>query len=213
MIGLVLEKKNYIILAFTLAYLLAFTFNAVFDANYEFLYYTFLTSFFIYVIIVIHQRLHLAFFILFNMSVLGFLHLLGGNIHIGELRLYDYWFLPGVFKYDNFVHTYASFIGTLALYSLLVNYVATPVIKRFYLFGLILVLMAAGVGTVVEMVEFGAVVFFHANEQVGGYYNNALDLYFNALGAILAVVVIYFYRRPPGFIQKINVRPEIDQLN
>ena len=138
------------------------------------------------------------------MSVLGFLHLLGGNFYIGELRLYDYYFLPGIFKYDNFVHFYASFIGTLALYSLLINFMARPIIERFYVFALLLMLLAMGVGSIVEMAEFGAVIIFDATDQVGDYYNNSFDLIFNTLGAGLGTFVVYFYLRPPKFIQKLS---------
>ena len=206
MLDQILQSKNKLILVFTIAYLTAFTFNGILNANFEFLYYTFLISFFIYIVVVIHQRLLLAFFILFNMSVLGFLHLLGGHYHLDTLRLYDLYFIPGVFRYDNFVHAYASFIGTLALYSLFINFTHESIKKRFYLFALIIVLMSMGVGTVVEMAEFSAVVVFEATQQVGGYYNNALDLVFNSLGAMLAMVVIYFYRNPPWFIRKLNVK-------
>lgn len=210
MFNLVLKKKNHLILVFTLAYLTAFTINAIVNANFEFLYYTFLISFFIYIVIILHQNLHLAFFILLNMSILGFLHLLGGNFYFGELRLYDHYFLPGIFRYDNFIHFYASFIGTLALYSLLINFIARPIVERFYVLALLLMLLAMGVGSMVEMAEFGAVVIFNATEQVGGYYNNSLDLIFNTLGAGLATVVVYFYRQPPKFIQKINNHGQVN---
>ena len=206
MLGALVDKKNHLILAFTITYLSVFTVNALANANFEFLYYTFLISFFIYFVIYIHYNLQLSCFILFNMSVLGFLHLLGGNFYVDDLRLYDFYFLPGVFKYDNFIHTYASFIGTLALYSLLVNFMGKPIIKRFYIFALLLMLMSMGVGSMVEMAEFGAVVIFSATQQVGGYYNNALDLVFNTIGAALATIVVYIYRRPPKFFKKLHVK-------
>ena len=120
--------------------------------------------------------------------------------------MYDYYFLPGVFKYDNFIHMYASFIGTLALYSLLVNFMGRPIIKRFYIFALLLMLMSMGLGTIVEMAEFSAVLIFDATQRVGGYYNNALDLVFNTIGAALATMVVYIYRRPPKFFEKLHVK-------
>lgn len=197
-------KKNYLILVFTIVYLAAFTFHGVLNANFEFLYYTVLLSFLIYLVIYLHQRLHLGFFILFNLSLLGFLHLLGGNLYLGELRLYDYYFIPGVFKYDNMIHAYATFIGTLALYSLLISQFRTPVKKRFPVLALLLILMAIGMGTIVELVEFFAVIIFGVAEQVGDYYNNTLDLLFNFLGSIVATVIIYFYQYRPKFILKID---------
>lgn len=205
MFNLIAKRKNHLILAFSVSYLTAFTFYSIINANFEFLYYAFLIFFFIYIVIIIHKRLHLGFFILFNMSVLGFLHMLGGSFYLDELRLYDYYFLPGVFRYDNFIHTYASFIGTLALYSLFINFVDEAIKKRYFIFALMIVLMAMGVGTLVELAEFSAVIIFGATKQVGGYYNNALDLFFNGLGAIIAMIVIYFFRNPPKFFRKLDV--------
>ncbi len=204
MINFLVKKKNYLILAFTVGYLAAFTVNAIFWANFEFLYYTILLVGLIYVIVVINKRLHLAFFILFNLSILGFLHLLGGNLYIGQARLYDFYFIPGIFRYDNFIHTYATFIATLALYSLLSNFIAMEIKKRYFIFAIILVLMAIGLGTINELVEFFAVLVFGVAEQVGGYFNNSLDLLFNTIGATLGTIVIYFYRERPKFIQHLE---------
>ena len=204
MMDFLLKKKNYIILIFTVVYLLAFTLNALFYANFEFLYYTILMVGLIYVIILINKRLHLAFFILINLSLLGFLHLLGGNLYWQGMRLYDLYFIPGIFRYDNFIHTYATFIGTLALYSLLGDYIDERIRKRYFIFALILILMAIGMGTINELVEFLAVVVFGVVEKVGGYFNNALDLFFNTIGAIIATIVIYYYQERPKFIRKIN---------
>jgi hypothetical protein len=43
--------------------------------------------------------------------------------------------------------------------------------------------------------EFTAVVFLGAQESVGNYLNNALDLVFNLLGSIIAVFFIFPYHR------------------
>ncbi|HLC89922.1 MAG TPA: hypothetical protein VJG65_03100 [Patescibacteria group bacterium] len=196
--------KNQLILIFTFAYLAAFTINGVWQANFEFLYYTFLIVALIYLIIRFNKFLHLAFFILFNLSILGFLNLLGGNLYLAGLRLYDFYLLPGLIRYDNFIHAYGTFIATLALYSLLFNFINPEIKKRYWLFAVILILMAIGLGTIVELVEFLAVIFFNVAGKVGDYYNNTLDLVFNTLGSILATIIIYFYRNPPNFFKKIN---------
>jgi len=204
MIDFLMKNKNYLILVFTIVYLAAFTVNGILWGNYEFLYYTVLMGVLIYSIIILHQRLHLAFFILFNLSILGFLHLLGGNLYFGQIRLYDFYLIPAIFRYDNFIHAYATFIATVALYSLLANFIDVEIKKRYLIFAIILILMAIGLGTINELVELFAVVFFGVAERVGSYFNNALDLLFNTIGAVLATVVIYFYRERPQFIQKIN---------
>jgi len=204
MIDFLLEKKNYLILFFTVAYLVTFTVNAIIWANFEFLYYTVLMVIVICLVISLTKKLHLGFFILFNLSVLGFLHLLGGNFYLGATRLYDFYLISGIIRYDNFVHTYATFIATLALYSLLFDFIDERIRQRYPLFALILVLMAIGLGSLNELVELLAVVTFGVAEKVGGYFNNTLDLLFNTIGAILATVIIYFYLQRPKFIQRIN---------
>jgi len=204
MLDYLVKKKNHLILIFTIVYLVAFTANAFFWGNFEFLYYISLMVVLIFLIIIFNKQLHLAFFILFNLSILGFLHLLGGNFYFWDLRLYDLYFIEGFIRYDNVIHTYATFIGTIALYSLLSNFIDERIRQRYIIFSIILILMAIGMGTIVELVEFLAVVFFNAQERVGGYFNNALDLFFNTVGAIAATIIIYFYLERPRFIQKIN---------
>lgn len=213
MMDFLVKKKNYLILIFTVVYLLVFTLNALFYANFEFLYYTVLLAVLIYVVIIVNKRLHLGFFILINLSILGFLHLLGGNLYWQGIRLYDWYFIPNFFRYDNFIHTYATFIATLALYSLLGNFIDFEIKKRYPLFALILILMAIGLGTLNELAEFFAVVVFNVAEKVGGYFNNALDLLFNTIGAILATIIIYFYRERPKFIQHLEPGNNIKKFN
>ncbi len=199
-----MNKKNELIFVFTVVYLAAFTVNAIFHQNYEFLYYTVLMFGLICIVVTIHQRLHLAFFIIINLSILGFLHLSGGNLYFGRLRLYDFYVIGGLIRYDNIVHSYATFIATLGLYSLLSPFIHQSVKERYPIFALILILMAIGLGTINELVEFLAVLAFGVAEKVGGYYNNSLDLLFNTLGATAATVVIYFYNYRPKFIQRLD---------
>jgi uncharacterized membrane protein YjdF len=63
------------------------------------------------------------------------------------------------------------------------------------LFSLLLILIALGIGAVNEISEFAAVVFLGAQESVGDYFNNALDLVFNLFGAIVACFFIFPYHR------------------
>jgi hypothetical protein len=45
-----------------------------------------------------------------------------------------------------------------------------------------------GLGALNEIIEFSAVMLV-PNTNVGGYYNTALDLAFNGLGAVTATVI------------------------
>jgi hypothetical protein len=64
------------------------------------------------------------------------------------------------------------------------------------LIGIITVLAGASIGAINEIVEFSTVVLFDAGEAVGGYYNNAIDLIFNFIGAIIAALVIVPKKQP-----------------
>jgi hypothetical protein len=52
-----------------------------------------------------------------------------------------------------------------------------------------------GTGAFVEIIEFSAVVFLGAAEQVGDYFNNAIDLLFNLTGSGIACFFIMHYHR------------------
>ena len=58
----------------------------------------------------------------------------------------------------------------------------------------LIVLGGMGIGALNEIIEFAAVVIF-GQTGVGGYWNTALDLVFNLLGAIAATIFIHFYYR------------------
>ena len=204
MLNFFIKNRNYLILYFTLAYMAAFAVNAYVHRNLEFIYYTILLIGLVYFVVYIHQNLRLGFFLIFNISLLGFFHLLGGNSYIGTVRLYEYYLAPNFFRYDNFVHAYTSFIATILLYTLTADFIDERVRKRFGIFCFGLVLMTLGLGSINEILEFLAVIFFDAAEQVGGYYNNSLDLVFNTLGSVVGCFVVYLYLERPRILKKIN---------
>jgi len=184
-----LNKKT---LVFTIAYMALFTGIAVNIANYEFLYYLVLMAVLVVFIMVYHENLHLGHGVLGALSALGFLHVLGGNIFIDGVRLYDYRFLSGLLRYDNVMHGLGLFIVTIALYSATAPHVGETIHHRHRLVSLLVVLMALGVGSLIEVVEFGAVAFLDAGGRVGDYWNNALDLLFNLGGASAAVLLLSY---------------------
>ena len=195
------QNSNRLLLVFTVSYVAAFTVNAFLHRNLEFIYYTILMVGFIYLALFLDRFVHYSYTILFGLSIVGLLHLAGGNLYIGEIRLYDFYFIPGILRYDNVVHTFGTFVTTLLLYGLMADYIASPVRPRYPVLALLLVLMALGVGTVNEIVEFFAVVFLDAQEQVGGYFNNSLDIIFNTLGSVLATPALFNLPRPaPSFL-------------
>ncbi len=189
------ERKLKIIFYFTVSYLFLFSLTALFQHNYEFLFYTVILSLFLLLIIFYHRKIHLPFSIMSGTTMIGMLHLAGGNIYINYIRLYDYWLIPNCFKFDNLVHLIATFVITIAAYSLIFPHLYKDLKHSKFLLSLIFVLLAAGLGSLNEIMELFAVAYLGAARQVGDYFNNAYDLLYNLIGAILASFVLVKYRQ------------------
>ncbi|MBW2997133.1 DUF2238 domain-containing protein [Candidatus Woesearchaeota archaeon] len=182
-------------LYFTLSYLLLFTVISVYKRNYEFLYYTIIMSTLIVMIILYHKKLHLTTGIWGSLTIVGALHIFGGNIILNSTRLYDTWLIKGLLRYDHVVHFLAIFVATLIAYSLLSPHLKKELESNRFLLSLILILIALGLGAVIELIELFSSVFLNAAEQVGDYLNNALDILFNLLGAVAACFYLMYYHK------------------
>lgn len=184
------------ILAFTLAYLVFFTGAAIYENNFEFLFYTGIMIILIWIVVDVYHRVNLQKWVIGSLSLLGLLHLAGGNIYFYGTRLYDVeWFrYPFLVRYDNIVHLFGTFVLTFLVYNLVQPIVDLNLRKRKrMLFMGMLILMALGVGSLNEIIEFIAVVIFDAADKVGDYDNNARDLVYNLAGALMATGIIYHY--------------------
>ena len=173
---------------FTIINLTIFTILSVIKQNYEFLYYTFILSVLILIIVLYHKKIHLTKHILLGLTILGAMHLFG-------TRLYDIWFIPNILKYDNIVHAFGVFVATFVVYNFLRPHLDRKIKHNSFLLSMILILIAMGIGAFNEILELGAVVFLGASKQVGDYMNNALDLVFNLAGSIIASIVIVRYHK------------------
>jgi len=191
-----------IILIFTIAYLLFFTILSLVNSNYEFLYYTVIMSILIGMIVFYYQKIRLTPHILIGLTILGALHVFGGNIHLWNIRLYDLYLIPNIFRYDNLVHSFGLFVVTFVVYNILHPHLDKKIKHHLFIFALLLVTIAMGLGAVNEIFEFGAVILFDASQQVGDYFNNAIDLIFNLLGAIIASIFIVRYHKTKNHIKK-----------
>jgi hypothetical protein len=179
------------IVYFTSIYTALFSINALLRGNVEFIYYTAMMIMSIAVILIINKRMHFYPIVLMSLSVVGLLHLLGGNIIINGERLYDIYFIPNIFRYDNFVHTLGSGVMVMLAHALLTPVLNKDFEKRRAYFVLLLVLVGMGLGAINELVEFGAVLIFNVGQQVGDYTNTLLDLTFNTIGsAIMASFLV-----------------------
>ena len=185
-----------LMLYFAIGYLVIFAILAIINKNYEFLYYTFILSALILLIVLYHKKIHLSKTVLFGLTILGVMHLLGGNIHISGTNLYDIWLIPpNILKYDNLVHVFGIFVATFAIFSIIQPHLNKKINHNPFLLSLILVSIAMGIGSFNEILELVAVVFLGATKQVGDYFNNALDLVFNLIGSIIACFFIIIRHR------------------
>lgn len=188
----------------TVVYLLVFLSLSITNSNFEFIYYGVITLIlFLFLYYLNSKKNFLSKSVIAGLVLLGLLHLAGGNVWIHGNVLYNLWLIPpNIFKYDNLVHTYATFITTIVFFQLLkprLGHLFQN--KPIYLFGL-LVLISSGLGALAEIVELIAVIFLDAGGRVGDYYNNAIDLVYNLSGSVLASSILWitrYYRDPtPG---------------
>lgn len=186
--------KLRLMLWFTILYMTFFTIVSLIDKNYEFLYYTIVMSLIILILIKYKEHISFTSGIAFGLTVVAALHIFGGNVHIGGTRLYDVW-LIGWLKYDNMVHMIGTFTAAVLSYTFVYQHLNEKARDNKILLTIIIISMALGIGSLNEILELGAVVWFNAGAQVGDYFNNAYDLVYNLFGATLACVYLFYIQK------------------
>lgn len=189
------NQEASLVFYFTVSFLLFFAVQAILTKNYEFIFYTFFLALVNILIIFAYKNFNLPLAMVISLSLVGIMHLAGGNLYVDHIRLYDIWFIKDVLKYDNIVHFIATFAVTIIAYNLLYPYLKNNIKKNPFICYTLFVLLALGIGSINEIIEFFAVIFFDAGNKVGGYINNSLDFFFNFIGAIASCVFIYFRNR------------------
>lgn len=136
--------------------------------------------------------------LLWLLSSVGLLHMLGAAITVGGDILYNYvpFYIDNptgltFIKFDQIVHTFGSGVAAVLAYFFLKD-------RGFHWFGLFLfsALVAMGVGAINEVVEFVAKLTV-PDSDVGGYYNTAVDLTVNLLGSVVGTALaLIFWKRP-----------------
>ncbi len=135
------------------------------------------------------------------LAALAVLHLAGGLVRVGDDVLYNASLGAHAVRYDHFVHAYGSFVGTLALWTLLGSPTADHHDRRVLI--AVWVLAGLGLGAVNETVEFLSTVA-HQGAHVGGYTNTGWDLVSNVVGALAAGLAITRTRHAGD---RLSVRP------
>ena len=184
---------------FTVTYIVAFTLWFVSIGNYEFIVYV-ITMVALCLLVGLSRRMaEYTPAMLWALSIWGVMHMAGGGVPIGDSVLYNLQLIPIVeterlfiLQYDQLVHAYGFGVTAWVLHHLLTRHfpetdgTATALVYP--------VLASMGLGALNEIIEFSAVLMF-PDTNVGGYINTALDLCFNAAGAIIAMTIIGLRRR------------------
>ena len=187
------QRKITILYIATIAYFLISAFFYLNRGNYDFLYTIGLMVILISYFYFKHEDFKFGFEIYLGLSIIAFLHVLGGILHFNGIRLYDIYFW--IFKYDNFVHFVASLIITLISFNLLKPNLQHDFLKKPWKLGFLIVTIAIGLGVFVEIGELISVILFNAGQTVGDYLNNALDLVFNFLGSLAGAAYLFLWHK------------------
>ncbi|OGY91374.1 MAG: hypothetical protein A3B30_02505 [Candidatus Komeilibacteria bacterium RIFCSPLOWO2_01_FULL_52_15] len=180
---------------FTYTYLICFVVFGLWQQNYEFIFYSFIILSFLIATLLVYRHVELSSWIIVSLSFFGLLHLAAGNVRINGIRLYELAINGGRYHFDNIVHFFGGLLVTLILFNLLYPFIDERVQRRYIIFYGLVILMALGVGSINELVEFIAYLTFGVLVRVGDYYNNSLDIVFNTLGSIVGVVIIHLFSR------------------
>jgi putative membrane protein len=187
-------KKGVKILSWLMAlFLVSFLSYFIFNKNYEFSGYGLVVGVLFFVVIWADKYYKFPLTALWLFAIWVVLHMLGGSVYLNGTRLYDLVLFniydathisPEfiILKYDQFVHAYCYVAFAVLVYFMLKVHMKPRQDKALITFT---ILAAVGIGLLNEVIEFGMVVFADAAAGVGGYYNTALDLVFNLIGAII----------------------------
>ena len=183
---------------FVAGYLLVSAPYAWLSGNGEFIFYILVMVILFGGIVGLHFRIGMPTGLIWCLAVWGLLHMMGGLVGVpegwpiaGEVRvLYSLWLVEGWLKYDQVVHAFG--FGSTAWVCWVGMRSATGVVRPG---AGVMVLCAAGAmgfGAANEIVEFAATMTM-PETNVGGYVNTGWDLVANAVGAVVAVCMIWWF--------------------
>lgn len=193
------EKRGWVkwVVGFTLVYLAIFTPIFLSGKNYEFLIYESIVLIVGMLVIFTLKYSNFDKFLLWLLSIWGFLHMLGGAWRIDGAVLYklkiielfngggDFYIL----KMDQVIHFYGFMVCGILVFELLTNVMKNKEGLKTLLF--VSWIGAMGLGAFNEVIEF-TLFNILSNTGVGDVYNTGLDLIFNMFGALFGAFVAYW---------------------
>ena len=146
-----------------------------------------------WLIVYTNNKVNYPLALVWGLTAWSIMHMSGGGILISGKKLYETMIFNIVgepyfiFKYDQLVHIIGFGVATFAMYTLL-NPILRPSSRKISL-AIVVIMAGLGVGALNEIIEFFMTVFM-ANNGVGGYVNNSIDLVANLIGATIAGIFI-----------------------
>jgi hypothetical protein len=185
---------------FTAAYLLGATVYFYSIGNGEFLGYIAGVGALLLIVGLTLPWTRIPAWLLWMLSLLMLLHILGGGVKVGGDVLYAYVVFPldnpaglTFLKFDQVVHAYGAGVAAFFGFYFLRRLGA----KGAWGVGFAAFLIAMGCGAINEIVELIATLTV-PESGVGGYFNNAVDLVANAAGAALAsLLAVRYWKSAP----------------
>jgi putative membrane protein len=197
--GIEMTARERPVALFTFAYVIGFSAWFILEGNTEFVVYL-VTM--LLLIALVGRSLRSAAYptaMLWALSLWGLLHMAGGGVPVGGAVLYNLQVIPlgepdgewTFLKYDQLVHAYGFGVAAWVLWHLMRRHY--PMLDGSWTILVYPALAAMGLGAVNEIIEFMAVLSV-PDTNVGGYLNTALDLCFNAAGAVIAMILVALLR-------------------
>ena len=191
-------KIEWGILLFNFLYIALFAIHFFNRGNFEFIWYIFIMLILIGVFGFLHKKYKFNTATLIGLTLWGIGHMFGGSTLITEQRLYTQILIPlfnsgevTILSYDHLMHFYFYVVMTSVIYQIIKKNIKSKI--KWFPLAVFIFFASIGVGAFNEIVEFMPVLFL-TETGVGGYYNIAWDLVFNALGALTTLIYISFRR-------------------
>ena len=196
---MILKKGQLAILIVNLISIISFGIFYLSKRNYEFVLYVAIIIFLFGLILMTNKKSNLSNFTLWGLTIWAFFHMAGGSFTYNGAIWYKQILIDLVnnsnfiiLRYDQAIHAFGFFVATLVGYEML-----KPSLDKkanWTILSFLLVLIGMGFGVINELLEFFAVVIM-PETGVGGYNNTLLDLTFNTIGAIGAVILLNIRKR------------------
>jgi len=188
------------VLIFSIAYMLIGAVYFLKDNNPEFVIYVGVIAAAMALLFGTLKITQFPTYILWLISIWGLMHILGGSVMTSDgvlfaYRIYPFLDLGGEFyilKYDQVVHMYLYGVMALVFFHVLTR--TLKAVGPTWILFLLAAMASMGVSAMNEIMEFFIAISIEDN-GVGGYENAMLDLVFNFSGAVLALFVMYLWKK------------------